>query len=435
LLECLKAGIDDLRERAVFANAFTGANELRVDMAMPGNRREVFHMQAKDGGWRLLAPVEGRADTVGAVQFVTAVLSLRVDNFPAGVLRPPDRGPDIDILVRGGAGEEIVKLWVENGQILGRLPARGGIAFLSDSLQYGQIFENAPARLRARILVPMGDSAFENLIEAVVDPGQGKGERLHLQRESSTSDWRLHEPVALATEPTPCLELAEAVQGLVAREFVDATDGKRPRAEDPRYGLQAGNRLAVSLRAAQEQKATTLWFGGEFARGEETFVYCCRADEPDTVVAVQKGHVETLRRPWLIYGSKRVVKQGAGVDRIDLYRGTDPKVQRTFQVETDPDGKNGKWMLVGVPGARDEVGDLVREALCDLVGTGLVDARPLGAATWAVQLMRKGGDQLDLIRVWDRGPDQLLLVQSGEPGPVAFEVSKRLSDNLRALWK
>ncbi|MBL8751725.1 MAG: DUF4340 domain-containing protein [Planctomycetes bacterium] len=429
LLECLKVGVDDMRERSVFANAFTGANEVRVDMAMPGDRREVFHLKTKDGGWSLLAPIEGRADTVGATQFVTQVLSLRVDNFPSGVLRPPERVADIEVLARGGAGEETVKLWVENGQIFGRLPARGNIGFLSDSLQYAQIFENAPARLRARILVPMGDSAFENLVEAVVDPGQGRGERMHLQRTSPTADWRLHEPVEFATEPTPCQELAEAVQGLVAREFVDATDGKRPRAEDPRYGLVPQSRLSVSLRAAADQKATTLWFGAEFARGVETFVYCCRADEPDTVVAVQKGHVDTLRRSWLVYGQRRVVKQTAGIDRIDLYQGQNTTAVRTFQIEA------GKWTQVGAPGNRDEVGNVVQEDLCDLRGDRLVDARPLGAASWAVQLMRKGGDQLDLIRVWDRGQDQLLLVQSGEPGPVAFELNKRLSSDLRAFWK
>ncbi len=428
LLECLKANVDEWREKAVFANAFTPVTEVKVEQTMPAGKRETLHVKMGGGEWRLEAPVQGRADPVAAQRFVTAVLGLYVDYFPAGAIRPPDRPTDLDILVRGGAGEEVIKLWVERGQLLGQLPRRNNLWFTADSLQYAQIFENATSALRARILVPMGDSVVEQMVEMVVDPGQGRGDRLRLRREPGTTDWRLQEPAEFPAAPTPCNEAANAVQLLVAREFVDDTDGKRPRAEDPRFGLQAG-RLTLTLRGEKDKVATTLWFGGEVVRGEETLVYCCRADEPDTVVLVQKGHVDTLRRGWLDYGALRVLRQSGGIDRIDIAK---PDAARTFQIHDD-----GKWALVGVAGARAEVGDVVQEDLCDLVGQKLVDARgpEFETPSWTVQLMRKNGDRLDLIRIFDRGPERVLVVQAGARGPVAFEVSQRLSDSLREFWK
>lgn len=428
LLESMRVGLDDLRERVVWRNALAQATEVKVEQKLASGKRETLHLRLEGDHWQLLAPTKGRADPVVAQRFVTAVLSLRVDDFKSGVAKYPERAPDIEILVRGAHGEETARLWQELGQLFGQLPGRGGIAFSSDNQQLTQIFEDSAENLRARILVPMGDGAFTELNEVVVDPGQGRGERMRLRRESLTSDWHMLEPIEFAAAPTPCNEVAYALQLLAAREFAEDSDAKHPRAEDPRYGLGPG-RLTLTVRSTKNERAITLWFGHEQKRGDEVMVYACRADETDTVVLVQKAQVDVLRRSWLDYCALRILRQSAGVDRIDMSH-RDGRT-RTFQSDGD------RWVLVGTPGARNEVGELVQDELRDLVGTRAVDARAatFDVADWELRLKRKNNDELGLIRIWDRGPDGGLLVQAGARALVACEVGKRLTNELRALWQ
>ncbi|MFY9340981.1 MAG: DUF4340 domain-containing protein [Planctomycetota bacterium] len=427
LLESMRVGLDDLRERAVWRNAFAHATEVVVDQKLASGKRETLHLRLEGDQWRLLAPIQGRADPVAAQRFVTALLSLRVDDFKAGVVKFPDRPPEYEITVRGAHGEEHCRLWQELGQLFGQLPGRG-VGFSSDNQQVMAIFENAAENLRARILVPMGQGTFADLVELVVDPGQGRGDRLRLVREGDNRDWRMVEPVEFAAAPTPCNEAAHALQNLVAREFVDDAGSKRPRAEDPRYGLGPG-RLTVTARGASGGKATVLWLGGDCKRGDETLVFASRADEPDTVTLVPKGQVEVLARPWLVYCSLRILLQSAAVDRIDLLKKTGD--QRRFQIE------GGQWVLAGTPGARKEVGEFVQDELRDLVGVKAVDARgkAFDEPDWGIVLGRTNDDVLAKLRIWDRGAEQVLLLQGGDRGPVAFEVSNRLSSELRRLWQ
>lgn len=426
LLESMRANPDDLRERAVFRNAFGQATEVRLEQLGASGKRETLHVKLEQDGWRLLAPSQGRADPVAAQRFVTAILGLRVDDFAAGVTRWPERPPRIEVMVKGAYGEENLKLWQETGELFGSLPGRN-LTFTSSSVQYAQIFENAVDSMRARILVPMGEGTFAEMIDLLVDPGQGRGERVRLHRATPGEPWALVEPVAYAAAPTPAAEAVHAVQLLVAMEFVEDADQKRPRAEDPRYGLMAG-RWALTVRGVRDQAPTTLWFGSEAQRGEDKFVHACRADEPDTVVLVQKAHVDTLKRLWLDYCALRIIQQPADVDRLDLAH-KDGRV-RSFVLE------GGKWQLQGTPGERD-LTELVTEDLRDLVGSKAVDAR---AATfeqpdWGLKLMRKNGDELALLKCWDRGDDTPLVVQAGERSPVAFELKPRLGKALRALWQ
>lgn len=427
LLESMRANPDDLREKAVFRNAFGEATELKVEHLLDSGTTETMHLKLAETGWRLLAPVEGRADPAAARRFVTAVLGLRVDEFAPGIARFPDRQPRLRILVRGSFGEEQLTLWDERHELFGSLPGRN-LVFTSSSLQYAQIFANAAEQLRGRVLLPFAESAFAELVDVVVDPGQGRGDRLRLVRDGVAADWRLVEPVECAAHPTACNEAIEAIQVLTAVEFCDAADARRPRAEEPRYGLQAG-RLAVSARSARDQKATTLWFGAELVRGDQTLVHACRADEPDTVVLVPQGPVAALRRPWLDYCARRVLQVQAVVDRIDLVR--PDGATRSFRIVGD------RWQLAGVDGARPEVGEFVQDELCDLVGVKAIDARGarFDRPDWTLRLLRGNGDEFAALRLFEDGPDRPLVAQAGERGPAAFELSARQSRELRALWQ
>jgi hypothetical protein len=430
LLESMRANPDDLREKAVFRNAFGAVEELRVEHRLDSGAREILHLKLAEGGWRLLTPVTGRADPAAARQFVTAVLSLRVDHFAPGIARMPETEPRLRITVQGQFGEEKLTLWDDRHELFGALPGRG-VLFHSTSQQYAQIFTNAGERLRARILLPFGGSAFAEVVDLVVDPGQaraGGDDRMRLVRASPSDEWRLVEPVEAAAAPTPCNEALQAIQVLTAVEFRDEADSRRPRAEDPRYGLQTG-RLAVTARTASEAKSTTLWFGAEIERPDQKLANACRADEPDTVALVPAAVVAVLRRPWLDYCSLRALLIGAVVERLDLAR--PDGVTRTFQIEGD------SWRRVGDAAARPEVGDFAQDELRDLVAARAVDARParFERPDWTIRILRRNGDELAVLRVFDDGADRPLVVQPGARGPVAFELSARQSRDLRALWQ
>ena len=434
LLETMKVGLDDLRERQVFRHQFVNASKLQVEQVNALGGRETVGLAKVSGEWRLTDPIQGRADPAVAQRFITDVLSLRVDFFQPSIARQPGRVADIKISVEGDGAPEQLDLWIEQGQVWGYLPERGHL-FISDNRQYGQVFVNAMNTLRARILVPMGESTFEQLAEMIVDPGQGRGDRVRLRRESQTSSWRLLEPVDYPARATPVNEAAHALQRLIARKFVDDDGGVRPRAEDPRYGMD-GARWSLTTRRLNEQQMHTVWFGAEATQvdGEEAMIYCARSDEPDNVAIVPKIALETLQRPWTAYCDKSILQQNAQVERLDLEH-RDGRA-RTFIIQED-----GSWALRGAPGNRDEVGEYVEDTLRDFVGKRVVDMREgFGEHDWAFVLMRRNGDALGRVRIWDPGADSRLVARGQtRPGeteqPIGVQLGKRDSEELRKLWK
>jgi hypothetical protein len=435
LIESMRVGLDDLREKQVFRHQFVHTTKLRVEQVNPLGGRETLELLREGKGWQLTSPVAGRASSQAAQQFVTAVTSLRVDYFQAGVGRPPERDPEIKIYVKGAYGEENLDLWLEQGQVWGYLPERGHL-FISDNRQYGQVFVNAANNLRARILVPMGDSTFEQLVELVIDPGQGSGrDRIRLRRQNQNAPWQLIEPVEYGARATPVNEAAHALQRLVARKFVTDEDVQRPRAEDPRYGM-VGTRWSLTTRRVNETEMHTLWFGGDAdVGGDEPLIYCARADEPDNVALVPKVALETLQRPWTVYCDKGIMKQPAVVERLDLVHKDGRK--RTFRIQED-----GTWQLDGSDEDRSEVGDYVDDTLRDFVGKRAVDMRTGFAdePDWTLLLMRRNGDELGRTRIWDPGPEARLIARGRtKPGmseqKLGIELGKRDTAELRKLWK
>jgi hypothetical protein len=426
LLESLRVGVDDLRDRMVFQNNPSLARELRVAQLSATGERETLHLERQGDEWRLLAPIEGRADTAAAMRFVTAVLSLRVDDFVPGVVRMPESEPSIVIVARGARGEETVRLWLEQGQVYGQLPGRN-VTFTSDNRQYGAIFQNATEHLRARILVPLGN-VYEQLADVVVDPGQGRGDRLRLLRDDEMGAWRLVEPVEFAAAATPCNETVQAINNLHAVEFVAAPDGGPIVAGDARFGLGAG-RLQVSVRSHDRQQPIELWFGSEVRKGDLDLVYACRADEPTTVVLVPRIPVDHLRRPWVDYCERALLRLSVVAERIDLARRSGER--RSYRRD------GGHWVLDGEPGQHDAVGSFVNDVLRDIDGVRAVDVRgeAFAVADWTLALSRDNGDTLARLRIWDRGADRPLVLQAGDDGPVGFELVPVHDKQLRELWR
>lgn len=430
LLETMKVGLDDLRDRQVFRHSYTNTTELRVEQVNGAGEREALRLQRKGDDWLLVEPIEGRADPVAAQRFVTAVTSLKVDHFQPGTMPNPEGEPDIEVSIKGAFGDEECSLWLQKGQIYGRLPGRGHI-FTSSNNQFSQIFVNAVDNLRARILVPMGDSTFENLVELIVDPGQNRGDRVRMVRESQNKPWRLLEPVDYAAKATPVNESAHALHRLVARAFVTA-DGVRPRANDPRYGMTEG-RWAVTTRRVNTKKFETLWFGGDAGVAkveniEQAMVYCCREDEPDNIAIVPKQALEVLQRAWAVYCDKLIMKQPAIIEQVVLSH-QDGRT-RTFRMT--PDG----WILEGIEGDRSEVGDFAADVLSEFYGKTTVDMRKgYGDPDWLLQIKRGTGDELGLVKIWDPGEGKPLIAKSRSEQPIGFALSKLDSKSLRAMWQ
>lgn len=443
LLESLRMGLDDLRERVVFRSAFTQANELQIDQRLASGQREKLHLR-RAGDWQLVAPVAGRADPEQAQVLVSQVLGLRIDDFVTGKFELPSEEPTLVVTVDSDVGQESVRLWERGGQLLG-YQAERKLAFVLADNQYSNVFTGAVDRLRARVLIPVAGSMFESLAEFVADPGQGRA-RVRLVRDSMASGWRLVEPIEAAAADTAVAECAHALQQLLAMRFVDEPTTFASRAEDPRFGLLPKDRLVVAVRSHGQQKPVTLWLGAETEFAGLAARYACRADEPNTVVLVPRDSTQPLQRSFEAYCALRIVQITPPIERLDLER-ADGSSRRFENVD-------GSWRLTaGGPAAdRPEIGELAHDELRDLVGTRAVDVRGEAFRTpaFVVKLMRRSGDEFGRLLVHDRGLDargeaQSLLLQfvpagpDQKPGPIAFEIGSAskhsLSQRLRELWQ
>lgn len=431
IYESLRVGIEDLRDHAVFRNQAANTNDLSIEMALPSGKRETIHLQQQNGEWWLLAPRKARADPLEAQRFLVSVMTLRVDDFAPGEYRLPKEDPAIVIIARGALGEETVKLWYREGSVFGALPNRNNIVFSSDNRQYGLVFENAIDRLRARILVPMG-SVYEQMLEAVVDPGQGHGPRLRLVRENSSAEWRIVEPIEFGANPTAVNELLQAINNLYAKEFVEGENGGQASADDPRFGLVAGRRLVLTVRGEDRKPPVVLWFGDDVKKdgAEAETVFACRPDDPAGIVQVPKKPVDMLRRAWVDYAKLQVVGLGnVPVEQVVIAHRTKGET-RTFA------NKNGTWFLEGSDTKRNDIGGLANDVLRDFAGKRPIDTRgeAFRVADWTLVLARANGDALARLQVFEPSADAPLVVRN-ENAPVGYELTAFLDKQLRELWK
>jgi len=431
IYESLRVGVEDLRDHAVFRNLAQNTNELSVEMVLPSGKRETIHLKMQNGEWWTLAPRKARADPLEAMRFLTSVLTLRVDDFAPGVFALPKEEPAIVIVARGARGEETVKLWNREGSVFGALPNRNNIVFSSNNRQYGQVFENAIDRLRARILVPMA-SVYEQVLEAVVDPGQGRGDRLRLVRQNAADDWRIVEPIEFAANPTAVNELLQSINNLYAKEFVDGENGAPASADDPRFGLGAGSRLVLTVRGEDQKTPVVLWFGRDVAKdgAEAETAFACRPDDPTGIVQVPKKPVDNLRRSWVEYSSLQIVRLASvPVEQVVIAHRTKGET-RTFA------NKNGTWVHEETGATRDDVGGLANDVLRDFAGKVAVDTRgdAFRVADWTLVLARANGDALTRLQVFERSADAPLIVRN-ENAPVGYELTAFLDKQLRELWK
>ncbi len=422
LYSAIVHNIDDLRERMVFRNPPAVASILTLDQRLAAGGRERIVLSRATGNWKLQAPVEARADGGAAEQFVRQLLSLRVDEFAPGVVRPPETEPDFVIEIQGGYVPERVPLWFDEQQnLIGVLEDRG-VTFKSYNRSFVKVLQTPLDRLRARVLVAVKDDVHLDLLAMIVDPGEGR-DRLRIVRADPNAAWRVEEPVSAIADATAVNELVTALNNLRALQFLEGG------ADDPAYGLSVTG-LRIGYQSTTDRQPQFIWLGNEARFGEFEVCYACRSDARDEVVSVPKGAVDVIRRDWVGYVDRQVLAVKQAPSRLVLER----RGGGTLQLGRD---EQGDWRVGDGP-AREVLFDIV-ERLRDLRGKRAMLRREvaLGDADWTVGIGRlrdDPGQHLALLRVWERGELPLLVLGPANPD-VVFELSALDSDALRRLWE
>ncbi|MEC7582996.1 MAG: DUF4340 domain-containing protein [Planctomycetota bacterium] len=420
LFSVLRVPLNELRDPVVFRTPVQIATDVVVDRQIEGEDREELHLARRNGEWRLVAPIEARADAGSAETFARMLLGLRIDVFPAGMLRLPEGPPAYTVTVRGGREEEIVDFWLDAQDNLRGRHRQRGIDFISENRSYYSIFEVSQEQLRARILVSVGN-VHEEVLVLMVDRGEEEP-RLVFRRQSENQPWKMVEPLASEVSPTPVNQLLTALNNLRALQFFEGG------VENPAYGF-AENPLRIGYQSRVHRQPLFIRFGGDTMFQEQPAVYAARTDAPNEVVSVPKGAVDEMRRPWTEYVPLGVLEIKQAVSRLMLERrdGENLSLARDEQ---------GDW--VTGEGQKHELAADIVERLRDLRGKRALLRRSadLGDPDWVIRVGRardQPGRYLVELDVWERG-DLPLLVRGPGNKDIVFEISRLDSDSLRRLW-
>ncbi len=425
LFTALKKGIDDLRERQVFSTPPALVSEIEVDRETKDGGREVMRLARGGDGWRLVAPIEARAATSSANSFVGNILAMRIDLFVTGPIRPPDRPADLVLTLRGGAEDEVVQLWRDTQENLyGRLEARK-VSFKTLNQQAQRIFTETADELRSRLLIPLRD-IYHEALTMMVDGGDTRP-RIVVTRDSVDAAWKLQEPIVGSAEPQAANELLTAINNLRAMSFV-------PRGADvSKCGLD-GSAIVVAVQGVRDAAPHRVRIGRDDVIENLPVSYAALPDAPDDIVAVPKGAVDVIRRPWTDYVARAIFAIGEPVTRADLARRSGGA--RTLVVDD-----TGRWTDAARTAVDDErVADII-DRMRDLQSrrAKLLKDAGRGEPDWSIVLGRNydppdsiGFGALD---VWDQeGQPLVVRSRTGTEG-VVHELSPTDSDNLRRLWK
>ena len=420
LFSVLRVPLGELRDPVVFRTPVRLASDVIVDRQLDGDRREELHLARRGGEWRLVAPIEARADAGSAAQFARMVLGLRIDEFPPGMVRPRQDPPAITVTVRGGREQEVVDFWLDEQQNLRGRHRTRKVDFISQNRSYYSVFETSHERLRARILVSV-QNVHQEVLVIMVDRGPDES-RLVFRRQSENEPWKMIEPVAGDVAPTPVNQLLTALNNLRAIQFFE---GGVANAD---YGF-ADNALRVGYQTRKDRQPRFIRFGGNTKFEDLDVTYAARADAQSEVVSVPKGAVDEMRRPWTTYVPLDVLEIRQAVSRIALER-------RTGEQHSIARDEQGDWRTTA--GRRHELAADIVERLRDLRGKRALLRREadLGEADWTIGLGRTRdlpSVHLVELEVWERGDLPLLVRGAGNPDLV-FELSKLDSDALLRLW-
>lgn len=420
LYSSLQMTLEDLREHLLFVNTPETARQITVDHETATGAREKLVLQ-NDGRWKLVAPIASRTEAAATQTFLRVLLGLRIDMFMASLARPQERPPDVVIDVTGDFGDESIKLWRDqrSGSYLGRQDARD-IDFQVDATQIADLFDTALQNMRARWLFAVRDFSSD-LVRVVIDQGQDQP-RLRLERLNGEAGFRILEPVEAIADDTTMAELVQALKNCRVLQFVDG------KPSEPRFGL-TGEGLEVAVQDNVAPVMTRLKIGSDDSIGEMQISYAMRVDEPDQVFAIPQPVGKRLRRHWSEYVRTKVLGQPLPpVTRMVARRG-----DKTLVFAAD----GSKWFLQDGTSPQqklpnEDVAELVPE-LRDLRSVNASLLQPPRDPDWTVALERQEGDQLLLLRVFERGADQPVWLQPAGTTKLLYEPKRDVSRRLHAV--
>ncbi len=307
LLSALQFNPDDIRERQMFEHRVTDVRRIELRRRQPANSTasdgtvvETVTALVRGGeGWKMVEPLETRADPSAVSSLLGAAVGLRAAGFPAGLVRLPERPADGTVIVKGNRGTEQADLWIlESGSVLGHVVGRD-VVFTTLPNSFRDLFGLSVDMLRSRWLISPQVREFSRI---VLDPGAASGgvdgvlaERVVFTRQGDVP-FRMIEPRAADTAPTAINELLHAIQSLGVGGFVDGDPA------DAKFGLAQGFfTLSVLPTSGIE---TTIRLGKP--QGDQ-FVYARRGDDAQ-VVLVPRKTLEVMQRTWATYVSRDVYR-------------------------------------------------------------------------------------------------------------------------------
>ncbi|WP_428937547.1 DUF4340 domain-containing protein [Fontivita pretiosa] len=437
--------------------------------------------EKSDGKWRLTQPVQAAAEEFAVSSLVDAIAGLntrgRVDPAGTGVDQPryklqittkDNRTIKLDIGTRSGAGDN---LYVRRE---GQTHADVVPASLMDQL------EKPLKDWRRERLFDVGGMQIAQIRIATTQ------QSLELQKRGA-NEWHVVSPTSMPAETTEASDIASAISGLRAEEFV--TDQPPTSAELKRYGLDQPV-MTVSFstqppatqpttQPATQPTFTTIQFG-RFGDVMKKNVYASTSAEPGVVLvpatsldSFRKTPLDLRDRRVLSIEEDRVSKIAITIDKaattqpttraaqqktIVLERArttiastqptpttqeatelasTNPATQQastqqatTQPATTQPAEPPSRWKLASAGGADADdtkVADLLRE-LRPLRANKYVESSPpttLPAATYTLAI--ETPDATHEIRLVDPGDSKPLI---GMYGGLTFEVWRSLADRL-----
>jgi hypothetical protein len=282
----LEKHTNDWRDHALFT--LSEPSLLRLEVKARKNAYTLERTTA-DKAWKLVQPVELRADAERVAQLVAQLNGYRAITFPSPEQEPAVRAalekPQVEALFVSTLGEPL-RVRLAEAQVDGMkqayaLAERGAESMLAqvDPHSLVAIDLGVPEFKDKKAL------AFQNeqVQQIVIHPG--KGETLKLMKSMDSNKWEVVEPMPAQAKEFKVASLLGALERLKA----SALGEPRPK-NWGRYGISDTSR-GVSLRDSDGQELARLWLGTE-VKGNPSRLWARGSAEE--VLELEKSTVEGL---------------------------------------------------------------------------------------------------------------------------------------------
>jgi len=306
-----------------------------------------------DGGWRLVSPIEYKADGSSCKAAASALEFLKKEGtYPQGgtEFKPEDYGlnaPRLRVSVKAAGGEL-------RTVSIGSEITPGDVMYVG--LEGAAGLEKHAYVCPSYALAALNKSVEEMRDKSVLDLGEAEVTKFRITRtgeeageaiEAAVKDgaWELASPVADDADAGNIDGLVRMVRYLRAAKFVEDAP------EDlSRYGLDSP-RLSLTLWQGDDAGAKTLLLGADGKEADQEILYAMR-DGLDTVFAVKRSIMAALAvSPSELRLKKLGMIDRANVSRVTIARGDEKTVL---------EGEGAQWRIVSPELGKADMGVISR---------------------------------------------------------------------------